>query len=184
MGKVGEFLLGLVGSAIGLTISIFMLFGLPLNVIALMRLMGWEWWTALIGAVVLNIIPLIGQIAYFIFAIIGAYYLWTADFNWRKAVNPMPETISLAQLSPERFADYKIKVIRPGIERGCMSDAKERSGIDGKVPVSMSNFCICYANLAVTVITQDDLVFLERTGQYSDDMTSRMKSALRDKCMR
>ena len=48
MGKIGEFLAGLLGSAIGLIMLIFSLFTLPLNVITIMRLTGWEWWTALI----------------------------------------------------------------------------------------------------------------------------------------
>ena len=112
----------------------------------------------------------------------GAYYLWAAGLDWHDAVNPMPETISFSQLTPERFADYKIKVLRPGIERACMSDMRERAGIDGKVPISLSNICTCSAAVAIEVITQDDLAYQERTGQYSASMTSRMRSAVSDKC--
>ncbi|WP_210324911.1 hypothetical protein, partial [Bradyrhizobium campsiandrae] len=41
---------GLLGSTFGLMISAFMLFSLPLNVIALMHLQGWSWFGALVGA--------------------------------------------------------------------------------------------------------------------------------------
>src|SRR5215207_8993761 len=161
MPRIKDILAGVFGSAFGLFFLLFALFSLPLNVIALMRLFGWEWWTALIASGVIGFVPLIGQIAYVIFAITGAYYIIAADWSWRRAVDPPTQTISLSSVTPERFANYKQTVMLPEVERACLNEAKSRFAVDGKLPVSINDYCTCYAKAAVAEFTQDDIAHQE-----------------------
>jgi hypothetical protein len=79
------------------------LFSLPLNVIAIMRIKGWDWWPALIGAVVLGIVPLFGQLAFIVLTFVGAYFLIEAKFDWREAIEPTPQTLAAPDEKPGRL---------------------------------------------------------------------------------
>jgi hypothetical protein len=113
----------------------------------------------------------------------GGYYLWQADFNWHDATNPMPATYSFASLSPEKFTEFKTKQMKPSLERSCKSDAKASTGMDGKIPIGMANFCECYARAAIEIITKEDLVYQENHTGYPAGFEERIKAALRAKCI-
>ncbi|KRQ00344.1 hypothetical protein AOQ73_19255 [Bradyrhizobium pachyrhizi] len=93
---------GLLGSTFGLMISVFALLSLPLNIIAVMHIIGWSWLGALI-------------------AVMGAYYMWDANFDWQKAVYPRTKTFSVSALSEaasqcECFAtNFTTRLTRPGM---------------------------------------------------------------------
>jgi hypothetical protein len=57
MKWLGNLIAMIFGSALYLGMMILMVLSLPFNVIALMRWMGWEWWSALLAAGLLNLIP-------------------------------------------------------------------------------------------------------------------------------
>lgn len=94
---------GLIGTGVWGVFLFISLFSLPLNVIAIMRIKGWDWWPALIGAVVLGIVPLFGQIAFIVLAFVGAYFLIEAKFDWRKAIEPTPQTMAAPDEKPTRL---------------------------------------------------------------------------------
>src|SRR2546430_9764 len=101
-------LLGLLGSGFGFAMFFIALFSIPLNVIAIMRLMEWEWWSALIAAVLVACIPIIGQITFLVLALLGAYYFISSGWSWQRAVYP---TVDLMELSADQFAAYKTRTI-------------------------------------------------------------------------
>jgi hypothetical protein len=74
MKAIKSILAGLLGSAFYVLFLGFAVLSLPFNIIALMRLEGWEWWSALLAAMFLACIPIIGQIGYVVLAIMGGYY--------------------------------------------------------------------------------------------------------------
>jgi len=127
-------------------------------------------------------IPLIGQIA------ISFWQLWEAIIFGRRIsigasrrqVKHLPSASNLS--TPEKFSEFKAKQIKPGIERSCKSDAKAYVGFDGKIPITASNFCECYARIAVEIITKEDLVYQENHSGYPTDFEDRMKAALRAQC--
>src|SRR5438128_1358378 len=123
MKRILEFFGTLFGSVLGIGVMALMALSLPLNVLVIMRWWGWEWWSALLGATFMSAVPVVGQIAYFVFTFFGAYYFINAGFDWRSAVSPVPEIISLSDMTPEKFDEYKRTVIAPIIERKCLSDA-------------------------------------------------------------
>lgn len=99
-----EILKRFVGIILGSTIAIgwlfFTILGLPLNVIAIMHLWGYKWWGALLLSVFISFIPLLGQLAYAVLAVMGAFYFYQADFNWREATHEIATTTSRF---PEQF---------------------------------------------------------------------------------
>jgi hypothetical protein len=102
------FVVGLIGTGmLGIFLAIG-LFSLPLNVIAIMRIEGWNWWAALIGAVILSIVPLVGHLAFIILAVVGGYFLIEAKFDWREAIDPTPQVLSFAQMTPEQFLPIRL----------------------------------------------------------------------------
>jgi hypothetical protein len=149
-----------------------------------MRLMGWEWWSALLAASFLACIPLVGWLGYFVLAVMGGYYLWQADFSWRDAImGPAPSTFTFASLSPEQLTEYKRRM-KPTVERICKDEAKTREGFEGKIPAHVSNFCECYARTTAEMVTKEDLIYHETTNDYPADFENRMKTALRANCGR
>src|SRR5436853_370212 len=86
-GWLGSMLAMALGSTLYISFMIFMFLSLPFNVIALMRWTGWEWWGALILAIFLMCIPLVGQLAYLVCAVAGAYFFIAAGFSWQRAVH-------------------------------------------------------------------------------------------------
>lgn len=177
-----KFIAGLFGSAIGLTFGLLMLFSLPLNVIALMHFYGWEWWSALIAAILMNCIPFIGQLAYLVFAIIGAYFLLQAGFDWRKAVAATPETYNIATLSNEKFEQFKTSVIRPQIKQGCVAEARQRVSFEGKIPENALKFCDCYAGVVVDVVSREELIAQEADQGVLPEFKRKLAVATQARC--
>jgi hypothetical protein len=157
------------------------LFSLPLNVIAIMRIKGLDWWPALIGAVVLGIVPLFGQLAFIVLTFVGAYFLIEAKFDWREAIERTPQTITFAQMTPEQFAKYQL-TIPAGFTKRCKQEVAEMNGEDGKIFVQQSAFCECYAQIASELLTQEDFVYQEKTGSISPEATDKLKAAVTSRC--
>jgi len=172
---------GLIGTGLGGVFFAFSLFSLPLNVIAIMRIKGWDWWQALIATVLLGIIPFFGQVAYVILAFVGAYFIFEAKFDWREAIEPTPQTITFAQMTPEQFASYKLGIPARFAKR-CKQDFAEMNKLDGKLLAGQSAFCECYGQLAYELLTQDDLVYEENTGSMPSETTSKIKAAVTTRC--
>ena len=183
MEKIKACFAGLLGSAFGLLMLGFGLLSLPLNIVAVMRLWGWEWWSAFIGIAIFTCIPAIGQIGYLVLAVMGGYYLWQADFNWHEATDPVPSTFSFTSLSPEKFTEFKTKQMKPSLERSCKSDAKASTGMDGRIPIGMANFCECYARAAIEIVTKEDLIYQETHSGYPAGFEERIRTTLRAKCI-
>jgi hypothetical protein len=132
---------------------VFGVLSIPLNVIAIMHLWGWEWWSALIAAAILGCIPVVGQIGFLVLAVMGGYFLVSANFNWREAVNPVND------LSPERFNSYKESVYWAqyltgkdrsdfvvGAVNSCVG-SKDIHPLTSRLPMSfVEQYCRCYAN--------------------------------------
>ncbi len=181
MKKIRDFVAGLLGSVFGLALLPLFIFSVPLSVIAVMRLTGWDWWGALITVVVGGIIPIVGWIGYVVATVLGAYYFIDADFSWRRAVSPEIETFRLSDLTPDKFSKFRDKGIRPYIEMQCKEYAKQRSEIEGKIPASVSAYCECYARVAASTFTQADAAYSEKHRRPNPDFINRAMSAAR-KC--
>jgi hypothetical protein len=72
------FLNRLFGRAVGVFAVFFILVSLPLNVIAIMRIMELKWYFSLLSVLVFCCIPIVGQIGYIALAFTGVYCLWQA----------------------------------------------------------------------------------------------------------
>lgn len=177
----GAFVAGLIGTGLGAVFLALSLFSLPLNVIAIMRLKGWDWWQALIATVLLGIVPFFGQLAYIVLAFVGAYFLFEARFDWREAIEPTPQAITFAQMTPEQFAKYKLGIPTSFAKR-CKRDFAEMNKLDGKLLAGQSALCECYGQLAYDLLTQEDLAYQEKTGSMPSETTNKIKAAVRERC--
>ncbi|MGY3587154.1 hypothetical protein ACVIGB_003787 [Bradyrhizobium sp. USDA 4341] len=173
---------GLVGSTLGLLISAFALFSLPLNVIALMHLFGWSWFGALVGAILFACIPFIGQLGFLILAVMGAYYVWDANFDWHKAAYPSTKTFSVSTLSDVELERFKTEVVRPGFEQACKAEALKTVGFDGKLPARAASQCECFATIFTANLTRAGMIAFEKDGQYPNDLQQRVGSEVRRAC--
>jgi len=165
------------GGAGVIIINLLFLFAVPLNVIALMRLMGWEWWTALIASVVIGLIPVAGQLGMVVLVFVGAYFLVSAHFNFRAAVTPPTEVVRTADLTPRQFAQFKDK-LRPEVEAACLREGKNRYAVEGKLPSFVIDYCACYATASVTAMTKDD----DLTQEPSIAFRTRVEEAMARSC--
>jgi hypothetical protein len=75
-----------IGLTIGWSFFLFSLLAVPLSAVTLMRWEQLPWWGALIGVLVVSLIPYAGRFAYFGLALIGAYYWVEAGFSFSEAV--------------------------------------------------------------------------------------------------
>jgi hypothetical protein len=48
-------------------------------------------------------VPLFGQIAFMVLPFVGAYFLIEANFDWRKAIEPTPQTMAAPDEKPARL---------------------------------------------------------------------------------
>ncbi len=48
---------------------------LPLSIYGLMQIMGWDWWIALIGAIIVSMLPFFGSVGNLLLAACGAYFV-------------------------------------------------------------------------------------------------------------
>ncbi|WP_338835178.1 hypothetical protein [Bradyrhizobium septentrionale] len=173
---------GLLGSTLGLLISTFMLFSLPLNVIALMHLWGWSWFGALVAAILFACIPVIGQLGFLILAVMGAYYVWDANFDWQQAVYPPTKTFSISTLSETELERFKNEVVRSGFEKACKAEALKATGFDGKLPARAASQCECFATNFAAKLTRADMIAFEKDGRYPDDLQQRVGAEVRRTC--
>jgi hypothetical protein len=173
---------GLLGSTFGLAFAALALLSLPLNVLAVMHLTGWSWFTAIIGVVFFSCIPVVGQLGYLILAIMGAYYLWNANFDWQRAAFPSAQTFSVSTLSETELERFKADVVRPGFEQACKSEALKSNSFDGKLPVLVARRCECFATNFAKALARDDLMAFEKSGRYPDELQQRLGPELRRAC--
>lgn len=166
------------GSALYVFFLGLAVFSIPLNVIAIMHLWGYEWWSALLLSMVIGCVPLLGQLAYIVLAVMGAYFFYQADFSWREATQPSIKTFEISTLSNSQFEEYKKSKIYPELFDSCMREGKERYGLDGRVPKNVSARCECYAEVVVAAISKKD--FSEKTKPVGFE--DRVKSAFVTKC--
>jgi hypothetical protein len=98
------------------------------------HLFGWTWFGAIIGVLFFSCIPIIGQLGYIGLAVMGAYYLWAANFDWRQAAYPPTQTFSVSGLSDSELERFKGDVVRRGFEQACNAEALKTTGFDAKYP--------------------------------------------------
>lgn len=175
-------LTGLLGSTVGIAFAIFGLLSLPLSVVATMHLTGWPWFSSMICVLVFTCIPFVGQLGYLILAVMGAYYLWTANFDWQQAAYPPTQTFSVSTLSETELERFKTDVVRRGFEKACKSDAIKTLGFDGKLPTRAADQCECFAKNFAANLTRDDLIAYEKSGQYTDELQKRLGLELHRLC--
>jgi hypothetical protein len=157
------------------------LLSLPFNVLALMRLQGWSWWGALIGAMFLGAIPLIGQIGYIVLAFLGAYYFIEAKFDWREAISPSPQTLSLEEMSPQEFEKLR-SVLHPIFVKRCKQELAETNNMKGKLLEGQAAFCECIGRLPFEVFTQEQIVAISKSG-WSTDTIGKLKAVAQSRCI-
>jgi hypothetical protein len=170
-------------SAFGLFFAGLAIMSLPLNVIAVMHLTGWSWFGALVGVAFFACIPLFGQLGYLVLTIMGAYYLWSAGFDWQKAAYPAAQTFSVSTLSDADVQRFKVDVVRPNLERACKEAALKSSGFDGKLPASVASRCECIATTFAAKVSRDDLIAYEKTGQYPVTVQEQIGIEVRRACV-
>jgi len=182
---VGTFLTlitSLLSSTFGLMIGAFTLLSLPLNVIAVMHIFGWSWFGALVGVILFSCVPFIGQLGFLILAVMGAYYMWAADFQWQKAAYPPTKTFSISTLSEAELERFKTEVVRLGFEQACKTEALKTVGFDGKLPARAASQCECFATNFATMLTRADMIAFEKDGRYPDDLQQRVGIEVRRAC--
>jgi hypothetical protein len=182
LGAIFALITGLLSSTVGLLFGAFALLSLPLNVVAVMHLTGWSWFAAIIGVVLFSCIPFVGQLGYLILGIMGAYYLWTANFDWQKAAYPSAQSFSVSTLSESELERFKTDVVRRGFEQACKSDALKTNGFDGKLPARVASQCECFATNFAAKLTRDDMIGYEKSGQFSEELQQRFGIELRRAC--
>lgn len=177
-----NFLGGLLGSAIGLSVAAIGLLSFPLNVIMVMHFTGWSWFGSIVGVTVFSCIPVVGQIGYFVLAVMGAYQFWQADFNWRKVAYPAAQTFNVASLSMADLERFKTTVVRPALEKACKVEVLKSAGFDGKIPESVARKCECVAMEFTARLTRDDLIVYEKSGEYPVELQQRTAAEVRRAC--
>jgi hypothetical protein len=183
-GSILRVVVAIFGGTSFLVINILFLFAIPLNVIADMRLFGWHFLPALFGAVVIAVIPLVGQLWTFAMVFVGAYFVVTAGFNLTAAVTPPSdpvEVVRTADLTAQQFAELKGK-LRPELEAACLREGKSRYAVGGKLPSFVNDYCSCVATAAMTALTKDDLDDL--VGTPSDAFRNRVQETVAYNCRR
>ena len=153
-----ETALGIGATIIGIPVMIFWFLSLPLAMITAMRWFEWEWWAALIGVLLVNVIPGIGQIAQFVAAIFGAYYLISADFDWDRA--------TYAYAEPPTTVSERQKVLAPQIADMCKRD-EQQLVLSGMNRSQFNQFCECFAVLTAAAFTQEEAEYQQKHGQPS-----------------
>jgi hypothetical protein len=98
----------------------------------------------------------------------GAYYLWSDNFDWQKAAYPPTLTFSVSTLSDSELERFKADVIRRDFESACKSNALKANGFDGKLPARAASQCECFATNFAAKLTRDDLMAFEKSGRYSE----------------
>jgi hypothetical protein len=179
--KLGIAIASAIGGGLVVFLTIIFVFGIPLAVLALMRIMGWEWWTALLTIVLMQVIPLLGQLGYAGLALYGAFCLASAHFSWREAVSPAPAIVSFKGMPADQFRSYTSTIVDQ-IESACTQELATRMGLGGKITVEASNFCKCTAQVYSETISQDDMIYQEEHGDPPAAMATKLKVAVAERC--
>lgn len=169
-------------SAFGILLLAVMALSIPLAVAALMRLFEWHWWVALPFAIFLIFVPVLGWLALIVFAALGGFYLSTAEFNWERATQPAKPAGSFATMTIMEFDEYRRNIMPEGLARACKEAQGKYLGTGDELPIRASNYCDCYGQVSADTLTQEDLVYHEKHGAYTEDATTRMKDALHSRC--
>lgn len=157
MRKSFNWVVGFLGVGAGLIISAIALFAFPLSVVAQMRMFGLSWWQALLGSSIILLIPLLGQIAFLVSAIVGTYYLVAAKFHISAAINPPIQTVDITKVSPEKFMAWKARFLKPNFREQCQQELVRKMGVDGKLPTIAASYCDCVTRIIIEEIRQEDL---------------------------
>ena len=132
---------------------------LPLDLLAVTRLTGWEWGAALAAVLAINLVPLAGQLVYFGLAVVGAFTLGQDNLAQRRAIAAAPQSAAqpAADRPIDKFADWKKTVAAPAIQQSCLEDVQRR-GLTGQMQIDqMARACACYGAAAEIVITPADV---------------------------
>jgi hypothetical protein len=182
MGTIKALFTFLFSTTIGLSIAVLTFLSLPLNVLVWMRWMQWEWWTAIIATIGSMMIPAIGHITYLVFTLMGAYYMYDANWSWRLAVNPALKTFKVEDLSAKEFEVFKRQNIQPAIEAQCIEQVKTRYTLSGRIPESSARMCECIARVTVDATTQHDLIHQETLKSEPPGARQRIQRRLEAEC--
>jgi hypothetical protein len=169
-------------SAFGILLLAVIVLSVPLAVAALMRLFEWHWWIALPFAIFLIFIPLLGWLAFIVFAVFGGVYLAGAGFDWQLATHATMPAGSFARMTIMEFDEYRRNIMPEGLARACKEAQGKYLGTGDQLPIRASNYCDCYGQVSADTLTQEDLVYHEKHGAYTEDATTRMKDALHSRC--
>jgi hypothetical protein len=179
---LGAIAAGLTRSAFGILLLLIAVLAIPLNVAALMRLFDWHWWLALPAAICFIFIPILGWLAFVVFALFGGFYLAGAGFDWQEATHAAKPAGSFATMTIMEFDSYRRNVMPEGLAKACKEDVAKSLGTGNQLPVRASNYCECYGQASADTLTQADLAYRETTGRYTDDATARVKDAVLSRC--
>ena len=113
---------------LGIAFAFYAVLSLPLNILVWMRWMGWGWGSALVATILVSMIPIFGQLANVVIALLGIYYLIDAGWDWRKVVDHPPPTARSSPLTLAQFAHLQAGGAGIGTGRSRTPDAP-RPGI-------------------------------------------------------
>lgn len=164
-----------------LALSGAMLLILPLDLVAVVRLTGWEWWTALGALLALNLVPFAGQAIYACLAIAGAFMLGQDNLASLKASNePQPVSAAPTTTSVDKFAEWKRAVGGPKVQEECISKAQSQGLVEGRQIEQMARVCACYGAAAVNILEPSDVV--DETIQASPQLNAKLSDEARRLC--
>jgi hypothetical protein len=148
-------------------------------VLALMRIMEWQWWTALLAVVVMNLIPIVGQLGYLGLAVYGAFCLGSVHFSWSEAMRPGPAVLGFRGMAAEQFASYKPALFERS-ESTCVHNFPPEMGPG----VDAGKFCRCVAQIVSESIGRGDMIYQEEHGGLPTQTVKRINTAVADNCKR
>lgn len=126
----------------------------------------------------------IGQFVIAVIALIGGGYVINAGSDLPQAAI-FPRQLSIQDIAPDKFSDFKRTVLRPEVRRICIKQVADRFAGNAKPAAFASDFCDCYVQHVTDAVTKDDMVYLEQFKEPSPDMESRMdavRQSAREQC--
>ena len=108
--------------------------------------------------------------------IAGSYFVYDR-FASQAAPDVTSQIRNIEDIAPEKFADFKRRVLGPKVHSICMSQLENQLGTNGEVIQYPSSFCNCYVDQVTEVVTKSDMTYLERFKEPSPDMEARMQDA-------
>lgn len=117
--------------------------------------------------------------------VIGTAAVVYGGFDLLQKTSSGPEILSIQNVPPEMFSDFKSKFLRPKVRTICMNQMTNKYDGDGHIVRSASDFCDCYVRRVTEAVTKADMVYLEQSKDPPPEMESRMQGArqsARDQC--